>query len=91
MDKQKAVVGFEQFAQHLAKRNGGKIEDSRDFIRNFELAIDYFCGQEDCHVRLNTGTYAKVKRHNCAIEQITFRQNMKTTRKVRVRISESYY
>lgn len=91
MDKQKEVVGFEQFAQHLAKRNGGAIEDSRKFIRNFEEAIDYFCGQESRHVRLNTGTYAKVQRYNSSIEQITFRQNRKTTRKVRVRVSESYY
>jgi len=90
MDNEKKVVKFEQFAQHLAKRQGGAIEDARKFIRNFELAIDYFCGQQDTSVTLNTGTYTKVKRYN-SIEQITFRQSRKCTRKVRVRVSESYY
>lgn len=78
------VVLFEEFAQHVSKRQGGAIEESRRFIRNFELAIDYFCGQESRQVRLNTGMYTKVKRHNSSVEQITFRQNRRTTRRVRI-------
>lgn len=84
---EKETVLFEQFAQHLAKKQGSRIEDARRFIRHFEEAIDYFCGQRNSAVRLNTGTYTKVKRHNSSVEQITFRQSRAATRKDRVVIS----
>ena len=77
-------IGFEQLAQHICKRKGGSIEDARAFIRHFEGAIDYFCTQRSVSVRLNLGTFTKVKRFNSSVEQITFRQRRSDMRKVRV-------
>ena len=77
-------VGFEQFAQHIAKRNGGRIEDARKFVRHFEEAVDFFCNQRNAAIRLNLGTFTKVRRFNSSVEQITFRQSRTAMRRVMI-------
>ena len=84
MNENNEHVGFEQFAQHIAKRQGSRIEDARQFIRHFEDAVDYFCHQKNRPIRLNLGTFTKVKRFNSSVEQITFRQRRTDMRKVRI-------